>query len=91
MRFKCIKGKHNAERKDNNTKKEALGSQVGPNPESYGSYRKLRADIKSDCFSLSKNNHKSRVMPIMATKEQNRASSTVVQNMQQFPKVLFEG
>ena len=40
--------------KGNSTKKEALGSQVGPNPESYGSYRKLRADIKSNCFSLSK-------------------------------------
>ncbi|MCY6525084.1 hypothetical protein, partial [Actinobacillus pleuropneumoniae] len=33
----AYKENHSAERKDSNTKKETLGSQVGPNPESYGS------------------------------------------------------
>ena len=31
--------KYNAERKIIIQKKEALGSQVGPNPESYGSFK----------------------------------------------------
>ena len=47
--------------------------------------------MKSDCFPLSKNNHKFKSYAKMATREQRKANNIVVQNMQWFQKVPYEG
>ena len=45
-------------------------------PKSYGSYRTLRANMKSNYFPLLNNNHKFKSYAKMATREQRKANNT---------------